>query len=39
MKIKVCGLTDVREAEYLNQNHVDYAGMVLYFPKSKRNIS
>lgn len=39
MKIKICGLTDKREAEYLNRNHVDFAGMVLFFPKSKRNIT
>ena len=38
MKIKICGLTTVEEAEYLNENNVDFAGMVLYFPKSKRNI-
>lgn len=39
MKIKICGLTSPAEAEYLNRNHVDYAGMVLFFPKSRRNIS
>lgn len=39
MKIKVCGLTSPNEAAYLNQNHVDFAGFVLFFPKSKRNIS
>ena len=39
MKIKVCGLTSPKEAEYLNRNHVDFAGMVLFFPKSKRNIN
>lgn len=39
MKIKICGLTDKKEAEYLNRNQVDFAGMVLYFPKSKRNIT
>lgn len=39
MKIKVCGLTSTTEAEYLNRNHVDFAGMVLFFPKSKRNIN
>lgn len=39
MKIKVCGLTDVKEAEYINENNIDFAGMVLFFPKSKRNIS
>lgn len=39
MKIKICGLTSPIEAEYLNRNHVDFAGMVLFFPKSKRNIN
>ncbi len=39
MKIKICGLTKVEETRYLNENHVDFAGMVLFFPKSKRNIS
>lgn len=39
MKIKICGLTAPHEAEWLNTAHVDYAGMVLFFPKSKRNIS
>lgn len=39
MKIKVCGLTNPDEAEYLNRNHVDFAGMVLFFQKSKRNIT
>ncbi len=38
-KIKICGLTREIEAEYLNEAKVDYAGMVLFFPKSKRNIS
>lgn len=37
MKIKICGLTDPKEADYLNENQVDYAGFVLFFPKSKRN--
>lgn len=39
MKIKICGLTNINEAEYLNENKVDFAGFVLFFPKSKRNIS
>lgn len=39
MKIKICGLTNKKEAEYLNANQVDFAGMVLFFPKSKRNIT
>ena len=38
-KVKICGLTSPAEAQYLNENHVDFAGMVLFFPKSKRNIS
>ncbi len=38
-KVKICGLTDVREAEMLNQYGADYAGMVLFYPKSRRNIS
>ncbi|MDD6212547.1 MAG: phosphoribosylanthranilate isomerase [Clostridiales bacterium] len=39
MKIKICGLTQPQEAEYLNRNPVDFAGFVLFFPKSKRNIT
>lgn len=39
MKIKICGLTDPKEAEYVNQHQVDFIGMVLFFPKSKRNIT
>ena len=38
-KVKICGLTSPAEARYLNENHVDFAGMVLFFQKSKRNIS
>lgn len=37
--VKVCGLTDTVEADYLNKNKVDFAGFVLFFLKSKRNIS
>ena len=39
MMIKVCGLTTKKEAEFLNENNVDLAGMVMFFPKSKRNIT
>ena len=39
MKIKICGLTDPKEAEYVNEQQVDFIGMVLFFPKSKRNIT
>jgi phosphoribosylanthranilate isomerase len=38
-KIKICGLTSPLEATWLNQVQVDFAGMVLYCPKSKRNIT
>lgn len=37
--IKVCGLTRVEEVAMLARWQIDYAGMVLYFPKSKRNLS
>ena len=37
-KVKICGITDERETEYLNEAAVDYMGMVMFFPKSKRNI-
>ncbi|MCM1258187.1 MAG: phosphoribosylanthranilate isomerase [Roseburia sp.] len=36
-KIKICGLTKPKEAEYLNQGEVDFAGFVFY-EKSKRNV-
>lgn len=39
VKIKICGLTKSDEAEFLNRNKVDYAGMVLFYDKSRRNIS
>ena len=39
MLIKICGLTDVREAEYLNRNRVDFAGFVLFYEKSRRNMT
>lgn len=37
-KIKICGITTPKEAEYLNQAKVDYAGFVFY-EKSRRNLS
>lgn len=37
-KIKICGLTSLQEAEWVLEEQVDYAGMVLFFPKSKRNL-
>ena len=37
-KIKICGITSIKEADYLNENQVDYAGFVFY-ENSKRNLS
>lgn len=39
VKIKICGITSPEEAEYLTKNQVDYMGIVLFYPKSKRNKS
>lgn len=38
-KIKICGIREEKEAEWLNEANVDFAGFVLFFPKSRRNIS
>lgn len=38
IQIKICGLTNEREAGYLNEAGADYAGFVFY-EKSRRNIS
>ena len=38
VKIKICGLTAVREAEYLNEAQIDFAGFIQFVPKSRRNI-
>lgn len=37
MLVKICGLTNPEEAVYLNRNQVDYAGIVLFYEKSRRN--
>lgn len=37
--IKICGLTDAKDAFILNENQVDFAGFVLFFEKSKRNLT
>ena len=37
-KIKICGLTKEKEADYLNQIHADFAGMVVFFPKRKKKV-
>lgn len=38
-KIKICGLRTEQDAEYLNENQVDYAGFILFYPKSKRFVT
>lgn len=37
-KVKICGITTMKEADWLNAAGADYAGFVFY-EKSKRNIS
>lgn len=37
-KIKICGLTRVEEADYINEAGADLAGFVMYYPKSKRSV-
>lgn len=38
-EIKICGLTREKEAEILRENKIEYAGIVLFYPKSHRNNS
>lgn len=38
-KIKICGLTCEEDVDIVNEALPDFAGMVLFFPKSRRNIS
>ena len=37
--IKICGITSEEEIGYIAKAGIDYAGFVLFFPKSKRNLS
>ena len=39
MKIKMCGITTPADVAAVNEVRPDYIGMVMYFPKSKRNVS
>lgn len=39
MIVKICGLTAPEEAEWVSRSGADIAGFVLFFPKSKRNIT
>lgn len=36
-KIKICGITKLDEVDMLLEQKVDYMGMVLFYPNSKRN--
>ena len=38
-QIKICGLINTKDAHMVNKYLVNYAGMVLFFPKSKRNLT
>lgn len=37
-KIKICGLMSKADAELVNALDIDYAGVVMFFPKSHRNM-
>lgn len=39
VKIKICGLVSAEDAINVSESGADMAGMVLFFPKSKRNVS
>ena len=38
VQVKICGLTSMDDVHIIEKYGADYAGMVLYYPKSKRNI-
>jgi phosphoribosylanthranilate isomerase len=38
-QIKICGLTSIEEVMWVVEEKADYAGFVMYFPQSKRNIT
>ena len=38
-KIKICGLTRTEDIDFVNEALPDYAGFILHFPKSRRNIT
>lgn len=37
-KIKICGLMSKADAELVNALNIDYTGVVMFFPKSHRNM-
>lgn len=38
-KIKICGLTSTEEASWIVEERVDYAGIVMFYQKSHRNMT
>ena len=38
-EVKICGITRMEDVEVVSSMEADYAGFILYFPKSKRNLS
>ena len=38
-KIKICGLSRLCDIDYVNEAKPDYAGFVIDFPKSRRNVT
>ena len=39
MKVKICGITSAEDIKIVNACKPDFAGFVMFFPKSKRNFS
>lgn len=39
VKIKICGLTRPEDVRWVNESEADYAGFVLFYPNSHRNIT
>lgn len=39
VKIKICGIVSEQDVDLLNECQPDYVGMVLFYPKSKRNLT
>lgn len=37
-KVKICGITNLQDIGYINKSKPDYAGFVIFFQKSKRNL-
>lgn len=37
-KIKICGLSRIEDIDYVNEAMPEYAGFIIHFPKSHRNV-